>query len=96
MIYTFILSPDAKEGIRSALLWYLQHDTNLPFRFEAELRLALSRIAQYPNQFQLVYGQVRRARMKRFPYLIYFTPTASSIYVVNVLHQRRLNPLHRP
>ena len=89
MIYRFILSPDAKEGIRSARLWYLQHDINLPLRFEAELKSTLSRIALYPNQFQLISGQVRRARMKRFPYLIYFTPTARSIYVVNILHQRR-------
>ena len=89
MIYRFILSPDAKEGIRSALLWYYQHDINLPLRFEAELNATLSRIVRNPNQFQLISGPLRRARMKRFPYLIYFTPTARSIYVVNVLHQRR-------
>ncbi len=96
MNYRVILSPDAKEDIRSALLWYFQHDTNLPFRFAAELDFILTRIAQTPYQFPLVPDPLWRARMKRFPYLIYFTPATDTVYVATMVHQRRLNPLHRP
>jgi len=68
MIYHLILSPDAEDGLRSALLWYFQNDTNLPFRFETEFNVVLRRIAQNPNQFQCVSRSLRRALMKRFPY----------------------------
>lgn len=96
MIYRLILSPDANEGIRSALFWYRQHDIDLPFRFTADLEATLNRIAKNPYQFRLFPDRLRRARMKRFPYLIYFTVTARTVYVVAVSHQRRLNPLSRP
>ena len=96
MIYRLILSPDADEGIRSALLWYLQHDIDLPFRFTEELEATLTRIAQNPYQFPPFAAGLHRARMKRFPYLIYFTLIERTAYIVAVTHQRRLNPLSRP
>lgn len=96
MIHHLILSPDAEDGVHSALLWYLQADTNLPFRFETELDSILNRILRNPNQFPQVSGVLQRALMKRFPYSIYFTVNDDTVYVVRVLHQRRLNPLHRP
>ena len=96
MIYRLILSPDADEGIRSALLWYLQHDIDLPFRFTGDLEATLNRIAQNPYQFPPFADRLRRARMKRFPYLIYFSLIKGTVYVVAVSHQRRLNPLSRP
>lgn len=96
MIYDFILSPDAKESVRSILLWYLQHDIDLPFRFVVELKSTLNRIRGNPYQFPAVAYQLRRARMKRFPYLVYFTLIERTAYIIAVSHQRRLNPLHRP
>jgi plasmid stabilization system protein ParE len=96
MIYHLILSPDAEDGFRSALLWYFQNDTNLPFRFETEFKFVLRRIAQNPNQFQGVSNLLRRALMKRFPYSIYFTVDGATIYVASVLRQRQLSPLNRP
>lgn len=96
MIYDTILSPDAKEAVRSTLLWYLQHDVDLPFRFAVELKSTLRRIERNPYQFPLVAYQLRRARMKRFPYLIHFTLIETTAYVLAVSHQRRLNPLYKP
>ena len=96
MIYRLILSPDANDGIRSAFLWYLEQDIDLPFRFTGDLESTLNRIAQNPYRFSPFADQLRRARMKRFPYFIYFTVIERAIYVIAVSHQRRLNPLSRP
>ena len=96
MIYRVILSPDAKAGIRSAVRWYFQHDINVSFRFRAELKTTLRRIARNPYEFALVADRLRRARMKRFPYWIYFTLAAGAVYVVAVSHQRQLNPWNKP
>lgn len=96
MIYKSILSPDAKVSVRSAALWYLEHDLELPFRFAAELKSTLSRIERNPYLFALIGARLRRAQMKRFPYWVYFTPSEGLVYVVDVVHQRRLNPPSRP
>ena len=61
-----ILSPDAKEHIRSAFRWYLNQQKDLSLRFNAELEKVLARIARHPYQFPVVYPLMRRARMKRF------------------------------
>ena len=96
MIHHVILSPDAENGISSALRWYYQKDIGLPSRFTAELEATLNRIARHPHQFPPVPGRLRRALMTRFPYLIYFTLSQRTIVVVAVLHQRQLNPWSRP
>ena len=96
MIYRLILSPDAKGDIRIALHWYFQQDRHLPFRFQAELKRILSRVARHPYQFPVFKEPFRRARMMRFPYFVYFMPNAYKVTVVAVKHQRRLNPLSKP
>jgi plasmid stabilization system protein ParE len=96
MVYRVVLSPDAKRDIRSALQWYFQQDIHLPLRFSVELKTVLKRIARHPKQFPVLKGEVRRARMKRFPYFVHYTTNANKLIVVAVMHQRRLNPLHRP
>jgi plasmid stabilization system protein ParE len=90
-----ILSPDAQADIRSAVRWYQHKETNLSFRFKAELRTSLRRIARYPFEFPRVNDLVRRALMKRFPYLIYFTLNQDRVFVVAILHQHRQQTLRR-
>ena len=96
MIHHVILSPDAEDGISSALRWYFQKDLSLPSGFTAELEATLNRIARYPRQFPPVGGRLRRALMTRFPYSIYFTLSQRTIVVVAVLHQRQINTPSRP
>jgi plasmid stabilization system protein ParE len=96
MAYRLILSPDAKDGIRSARWWYFHKDINLPARFTAELEATLNRMARHPRQFPVVVGRLRRALMTRFPYSIYFTLNEGTTVVIAVLHYRQLNKWSRP
>jgi plasmid stabilization system protein ParE len=89
MIHHVILSPDAEDGISSALRWYFQKDISLPSGFTTELEAILNRIARHPQQFPPVAGRLRRALMTRFPYSIYFTRSQRTIIVIAVLHQRQ-------
>lgn len=91
-----ILSPDAKEHIRSAIRWYSHQDFDLSLRFNAERHGVFGRIARNPYQFPVTHNLMRRALMKRFPYAIYFNVDADAVLIVAVLHQRRLNPWHKP
>jgi len=91
MPHRVILSPGAKEDIRSAIRWYVNKQLNLPLRFAADTKTTLRRLARNPYQFPLVNHLQRRALLKRFPYAIYFTVSAGAVLVTAVLHQRRFN-----
>lgn len=48
------------------------------------------RIAANPGRWMVVKTDIRRALMKRFPYIIYFRQTAQAqIRILVVKHQRR-------
>jgi plasmid stabilization system protein ParE len=90
MSYRIILSPDAKADISSAVRWYQRRDLNVAFRFTLETRAAMSRIARSPYQFPRINGSIRRARLNRFPYYIYYALNKErGAFVFAVLHQRR-------
>src|SRR5215218_363169 len=95
MNYRIVLSPDAKADVHSARQWYRRIDPNLAFQFSSEGRTAVDRIAQFPFQFPLVNGAVRRALLKRFPYAIYYHFDSDKASVIAVLHQRRSDAVWR-
>jgi plasmid stabilization system protein ParE len=89
MKYCIVPSPDAEADFTLASWWYQQIDPNLASRFMVESRAKLARIAQFPYQFQLVNGAVRRARLKRFPYGIYYSIDHDEVFITAILHLRR-------
>jgi plasmid stabilization system protein ParE len=93
MNYRVILSPDAKSDISSAVRWYQQRDPKLAFRFMLEVLAIRRRISQYPYQFPLINGTVRRALLNGFPYSVYYSLDNRAISVLAILHQRRANTL---
>ena len=84
-----ILSPDAKTDIHAIKRWYYRNGASLSLQFAAEVEFTLRLIAQYPHAFPLVKRGVRRALMKGFPYLIYFTLKGGTVSVIAVIHKRR-------
>ena len=95
MNYLIVPSPDAEADFTSASWWYQQIDPNLVSRFMVESRATLARIAQFPYQFPLVNGTIRRARLKRFPYGIYYSLRSNEAKIIAVLHQRRSDDVWR-
>jgi plasmid stabilization system protein ParE len=67
----------------------------LAFQFWLESRTLGLRIAQFPYQFSLLNGTVRRARLKRFPYAMYYQLESEMAFVIAVLHQRRSDDVWR-
>jgi len=50
------------------------------------------KIEYNPQMYVKVFGELRRALCKKFPYAIYFYETEDDVIVLAVLHQRR-NPI---
>lgn len=82
---------EAELDIKEAYAWYEDQRINLGKSFVAEVEAKLEDIEENPELYAEVYGNVRRALCKRFPYSIYFIKTDKDVVIIGVLHQRR-NP----
>lgn len=91
MKYNLTVRPEAEIDIQEAFDWYESHQQTLGRNFIEELDNLLQRIEEHPLGFQKVYGELRRAFLRRFPYALYFLIDDSTIAIKGVLHQRK-NP----
>ena len=89
MKYLIIFSRGAKTDISSAAQWYEREDPSLAFRFLLDMRAIKRRIANNPYTFPIYKDVIRRARLKRFPYYVYFYLKYELVFVIAVIHQRR-------
>ena len=57
--------------------------------FTKAVREVLNRIAALPLLHQVVYQDIRRAVVRRFPYSVLYPVEASRVTVIAVFHSRR-------
>lgn len=90
---SFRLLAAAEDEANEAFDWYESELTGLGDEFRNEVKLALSRIVSRPLQFRVVYrSDIRRARIRRFPFSIIFKLENDSILVLAIFHEKR-NPI---
>ena len=71
--------------------WYEQQKIGLGDEFIDCIDELLDRICLMPQSYPIVYRDVRRAIIKRFPYAIYYRLVSSRIIVTAIFHSHR-NP----
>lgn len=90
---SFRLLPAAEQDANDAFDWYRSQRSGLGDEFRTEVNHTLDRIEANPRQFTIVLGtRVRRARLNRFPYSIFFSFEGDSIDVLAIFHEKR-NPI---
>ena len=90
---SFVVRPEAEAELDEAAAWYSERSRGLGAEFVRVIDAAFSAIERSPQQFPAVYGHVRRAVIRRFPYAILFTASEDEIVVLAVFHSRR-DPKH--
>ena len=91
MNYLVILSPDAADDLAAVIRRYFDVEPQLSSRFSSEIKALLRRLAQNPYQFPVSHKSFRKA-LQRFRYSLYFTLIAKEVFVMTIIHQRRLRP----
>jgi len=84
-----IIEAAARTDIAEAALWYNEQEAGLGLAFLDAVHARLPRIASNPRLFALRRLEVRGARLKKFPYTIYFKLGGDFIQIIAVLHQSR-------
>lgn len=91
MTRAVILRRRAEDDIRMAHQWYEGQDPRLGDEFVIEVRGALERISNFPASSPVVHSKVRRASVRRFPYLVFYVVEAHRVVILAILHSSR-NP----
>ena len=85
-----LLSAAAQRDIAAVKEWYAEQPTpDLDLRFQSELDKVFQQIDEFPASYSIVYKDVRRAILNRFPYAIFFHLRSNIPYVLAVVHQAR-------
>ena len=85
------IRPIAKIELEEAIAWYEKEQQGVGLDFKDAVHNSFSRIATGPLQFPVIYRDVRRALLRRFPYGIYFIARPNAIIVIAIFHGKR-NP----
>src|SRR5213079_237936 len=83
------LRREAFAHVAEAFLWYRAQRPGLEWEFDADLQAVFTLLRQVPEAGPVVYRDLRRAVMHRFPYAVYYRLPPGLIEVRAVLHTHR-------
>ena len=81
--------PEAEGDLLTARDWYKWQRSGLGEEFADAVDVMPALIESMPEAYAMVLRTVRRAKLRRFPYLIYYRVLANQIEVLAVLHSSR-------
>lgn len=82
MSYEVQVRRAAEVDIAEAQVWYETQKTGLGVEFRSEVSGVIDRLAATPLIYQFVHRDIRRAIVRRFPYLIWYRVAAETVIVL--------------
>lgn len=92
-MFTVIFTPAAQTELIEAQDWYETEAPGFGRRFRFAIDGLIERMSASPRQFPVTFKNVRRALLRRFPYMLFFVIEGETLYVIACFHASR-NPLH--
>jgi plasmid stabilization system protein ParE len=89
MSLPLVFHPDVQGEVDDAYRWYEQQQPGLGDDFLAALDEVYASLQVMPEAHQVIYGDVRRALPRRFPYGVYYRKHRDRVEVIAVQHSRR-------
>lgn len=84
-----MLRDEARAEFDEAFDWYDAQRAGLGSEFTAAVQKVFDRIAASPRIHQVVFEDVRKGVVRRFPYGVFYRPHADRVEVLAVLHSSR-------
>ncbi len=83
------LLPKAKQDLVDAAEWYEAERKGLGQDFLRGMALVSDGLRRLPERHPVLSGSTRRAKMRRFPYMVLYVVQQDVILIVAVLHEHR-------
>jgi hypothetical protein len=71
-VFTVVFTQAAREELIDAQDWYESEASGLGRPFRSAVDALVERMSVNPRQFPIVFKNVRRAILRRFPYSLFF------------------------
>jgi plasmid stabilization system protein ParE len=84
-----IVRPEAEADLVEAFDWYDDRRAGLGNEFLTAVDTALEQIIENPLRFAVLYRNVRRTLVRRFPYKVFFYTKANQAVVIGIIHVKR-------
>ena len=89
MSLPIVVRPEAQTDLLEARDWYEQQRPGLGDAFAEAVEEMLARIKEMPELYAAMLREVRRGKLRRFPYVVYYRVLSDRIEVIGVLHGSR-------
>lgn len=84
-----VVGPRAEREVEQAARWYARQRAGLGDEFVDAVAATLARLADGPERYSVVYRDLRRVPVDRFPYALTFRLLGDAARVVACTHHRR-------
>ena len=84
-----VLRPAAETDLLQAYDWYEQERSELAEAFADAFEEIIAGIEAMPELYVVALENIRRGKLRRFPYLVYYRLLADRIEVIGVFHGSR-------
>ncbi len=86
-----LISSDAEADIEEAVEWYQEIGSGLDSEFIRTVDACLRSIQRTPTLYPIVYKNVRRALLRKFPYGVFYFVFDDTVVILACFHTSR-NP----
>ena len=83
------LRPDAEADLKQAYDWYEKQSEGLGENFLLCVEDVITSIIETPKRFPIVFKEVRRALVGKFPYAVFYVNQNGLISIIAVFHCSR-------
>jgi toxin ParE1/3/4 len=88
-VFEVVFTKAAAVELADAQDWYEREAPGLGERFRAEVDATVERLSVNPLQFAVIHKRVRRALLRRFPYMLFFVVDGEMLWVLACFHASR-------
>ncbi|MCC5622483.1 type II toxin-antitoxin system RelE/ParE family toxin, partial [Nostoc sp. CHAB 5715] len=76
-----IILPETQEDVAQAFIWYEEQELGLGEEFLRCVDACIQFIRRNPEMYQVVHQSYRRAVVRRFPYVVFYEHSDTTIIV---------------
>lgn len=89
MTVRIVVQPEAVDDLSMARAWYEEQQAGLGIQFLERVSEVLERLREHPRLYAVIEHGVRRALVRRFPYIVYYRFEEGLVDVIGVFHAFR-------
>ena len=89
MILPVIVEPPAEQDLKAAFEWYENQVPGLGHEFLVSIRSCFGRLERTPEIYSAIHDKLRRARVERFPFGVFYLAGDEAIYVLAIMHHSK-------